>query len=83
MAKPLNSEWELKPCPENSGIQQSLKSALTTRVKQLLKDRKISDGDKLQVKLSGDGTKICRKLNLINFTFTLLNEEAVAEGIIL
>ena len=59
-------------------MQQSLKSTLTRRVQQLLKDHKISDGEKLKVKLSGDGTKICRKLNLINFTFTLLNEGAVA-----
>ena len=35
-------------------------------------------GDTLKVKLSGDGTKICRKLNLINFTFILLNEKAIA-----
>lgn len=32
----------------------------------------------LEVKLSGDGTKICRKPNLINFTFTLLNEGDIA-----
>ena len=78
LAKNLNSQWEIKPCPENSGIQQSLKSRLITRVQCLLKDEKISAGEKLQVKLSGDGTKICRKHNLINFTFTLLNEGSVA-----
>lgn len=32
----------------------------------------------MQVKLSGDGTKVYRKLNVINFAFTLLNEGAVA-----
>lgn len=39
---------------------------------------KIRVTDVLQVKPSGDGTKICRKLNLINLTFTLLNEEEIA-----
>ena len=78
MAKNLNSSWEIKPCPENSGVQQSLKSRLSIRVQHLLKGENISVGEKLQVKLSGDGTKICRKLNLINFTFTLLNEGALA-----
>ena len=35
-------------------------------------------GDTLKVKLSGDGTKIYRKLNLINFTCMILNEKAIA-----
>ena len=58
--------------------QWDLKSRLITRVQHLLNKQKISIGEKLQVKLSGDGMKICRKLNLINFTFTLLNKGAVA-----
>ena len=78
ITKNLNFSWEIKPCPENSGVQQSLKSRLSIRVQHLLKGEKISVGEKLRVKLSGDGTKICRKLNLINFTFTLLNEGALA-----
>ena len=47
---------------------------------QLVQEKKVSAGDKLQVKLSGDGTKVCRKLNLINFTFTLLNEGDLAKS---
>ena len=34
----------------------------------------------MQVKLTGDGTKICRKLNLTNFCFTVLNEGDVAKS---
>ena len=70
----LNSQWEIKPCPGNHGVQQSLSVRLQERTKHLIKSNKINSGDVLRVKLSGDGTKICRKLNLINFTFTLLNE---------
>lgn len=78
LAKHLNSKWEIKPCGSGDGVQQSLKSRLAERVRILLRERKIHSGDLLKVKLSGDGTKICRKLNLINFTFTLLNEGDVA-----
>ena len=74
----LNSLWDIKPCPEGCGMQQTLESRLVERVRQLLHTNKINAGDKLQVKLSGDGTKVCRKLNLVNFTFTLLNEEDIA-----
>ena len=74
----LNSEWEIKPCPGGSGIQQSPRSRLKEQIKYLLQQKKVASGDILKVKLSGDRTKICRKLNLINFTFTLLNEKAIA-----
>lgn len=78
LSKHLNSQWDVKPCPDNNGIQQSLTSRLTERVKFLLKQGKISEGDVLRLKLSGDGTKICRKLNMINITFTMLNEGKLA-----
>ena len=78
LAKSLNSKWHITPCPGGDGVQQSLQARLTERVALLLNENKLSPGDTLQVKLSGDGTKVCRKLNLINFTFTLLNEGDVA-----
>ena len=78
LSKLLNSQWDIKPCPDNNGIQQSLASRVIERVKFLLKQGKISEGDVLRLKLSGDGTKICRKLNMINITFTMLNEGKLA-----
>ena len=80
LAKQLNSKWQITPCPGGNGVQQSLESRLREHVNQLVQERKVSAGDKLQVKLSGDGTKVCRKLNLINFTFTLLNEGDLAKS---
>ena len=74
----MNSKWNIEPCPGNDGVQQSLESRLKERVSHLLQEGKIKSGDTLQVKLSGDGTKVCRKLNVINFTFTLLNEGEIA-----
>jgi len=58
VAKHLNSQWKLQPCPGDDGIQQSFKSRLTMRVTQLVKEENFSTGDRLKVKLSGDGTKI-------------------------
>ena len=78
LSRQLNSQWDIKPCPNNNGIQQSLASRLKERVKYLLKEKRIFAGDVLRLKLSGDGTKICRKLNMINITFTLLNEGKLA-----
>ena len=46
LANHLNFEWELKPVQETAAYN-SLKSRLTTRVKQLLQERKICDGEKL------------------------------------
>ena len=80
MAMQLNVKWEIKPCPNGNGIQQSIESRLKKRVRVLVRSRKINYGDTLQVKLSGDGTKVRRKLNLINFTFTLLNEGDMAKS---
>ena len=62
------------------GVQQSLESRLKVRIKVLLKENKIKNGETVQVKLMGDGTKICRKLNLTNFCFTVLNEGDVAKS---
>ena len=70
----LNSLWEIKSCAGNNGVQQSLSVRLQEHTKHLIKSNKINSSDVLRIKLSGDGTKICRKLNSINFTFTLLNE---------
>lgn len=63
LTKKMNSKWDIKPCPGNDGVQQSLESRLKERVCHLLQEGKVKSGDTLQVKLSGDGTKVCRKLS--------------------
>ena len=64
VAMQLIIKWEIKPSPNGNGIQQSIGSRLKERMRVVVKSRKISCGDTLQVKLSIDGTKVCRKLNL-------------------
>ena len=78
LSSQLNSQWEIQLCPGNNGIQQSFASRLEKRVKHLQQQNLLKSNDTLKVKISGDGTKVCRKLNLINITFTLLNEGTIA-----
>ena len=75
----LNSLWKIKPTPEGTvGFQQSLEERIRVHAENLIK---VSDPDSviikdrvLNVKLSGDRTKIGKRLHLVVFTFTLLND---------
>ena len=80
MASELNTKCEINLCPNGKGVQQSIQSRLRERLNVLIREDKINCGDKIQIKLLGDGTKVCRKLNLINFTFTVLNEGDLAKS---
>ena len=78
IAQTMNSEIEIKPTPNNiMGVQQSLRLRLTTClyrvVKQASKDGK-NFPDNVRVKLTGDGTRIARGLNVVNFAFTILED---------
>ena len=75
IAKKLNSEFEIKPTPNNIvGVQQSLRLRLTTCLSRLV-EQASKDGkdfpDKIRVKLNGDGTRIALGLN---FAFTILED---------
>ena len=77
----LNKLWKICPTPNNTqGVRQSLKDRLEIRISHLLK----SSGDPnspfmqeklIRVKLSEDGTKIGKRLHVVAFTFTLLEED--------
>ncbi len=77
--KELNEQWSMGPTHEGTvGVQQLLEEHLCVRVRHLLQ----TSGDnapflqdkKLHVKLLGDGTNICKRLHVVSFMFTLLNE---------
>ena len=79
----LNELWNIKPTPNNTcGVQQSLEDRLHIRISQLHKvapkDEQFRTEQKIRVKLSGDGTNIGKRLHVINFTFTLLDEGSKA-----
>ena len=78
VAQALNSEFEIKPTPNHiPGVQQSLRLRLTTCLSRLI-EQASKDGkslpDNIRVKLTGDGTRIARGLNIINFAFTILED---------
>ena len=74
----LNGLFVVSPTPDSTvGVQQSLRSRLCTRIRVL----KHANSSQLQtlskhvrVKLSADGTRVGRKLHVINITFTVLDE---------
>ena len=72
LSKTLNSEFHLSPAPNGVvGIQQSLKSRLFLCLKNY---GGLSEGDVVQVKLTGDGTNIGRSFHVVNVAFVLLND---------
>ena len=81
--KALNSKWNLSSTPgDTCGIQQSIKERLEIRLQSLIKntstDSAFRQNRKIQVKLTGDGTNIGKRLHVINVTFTILDEGAKA-----
>ena len=76
LTKKYNSSFEIKPALDGViGVQQSFKSCLISRVKNI---PQLSPTETIKVKLSGDGTNIGRNTHVVNVTFTLLNEGSVA-----
>ena len=81
----LNKLWNIRSTPNGTcGVQQTLKDRLRVRVSHLHKtaaaDAKFRSTKELNVKLAGDGTNIGKRLHVINFTFTLLDEGSLAHS---
>ena len=75
--------WNIRPTPHGTlGVQQTLHDRLKVRIAKLLQvlpDRvPLKLNKRISVKLSGDGTCIGKRLSVINFTFTILDEGSAA-----
>ena len=74
----LNSQCNIQSCPnEIIGVQQSIRARITQRLTQFVRKAKkeaISIPTTIRIKLTGDGTRIARGLNIVNFAFTILEE---------
>lgn len=74
----LNNQFVVSPTPDGTiGVQQSLRSRLHARIRVLKHARSSQQqalDKRVRVKLSADGTRIGRKLHVINITFTVLDE---------
>lgn len=79
--KEVNSRWNLKPTPgDTEGVQLGFSESLQEHIVKLQQTGEIKDGETIKIKLSGDGTDIGKRLTVVNFTFTILNEKELAMG---
>ena len=77
----LNKMWDLKPTPgEADGVQVKFADSLRKNVEILQKNGLLHPGDRIKVKLNGDGTNIGKRLTVVNFAYTILNEKQHAMG---
>lgn len=72
----INKNWNLKPTPgEQHGIQMSFRESIIEQIKRLRKAGVLNPGEMVKVKISGDGTKVGKRLNIVNITYTIINEK--------
>ena len=85
LAVSMNSKFDISPCPNGIiEVQQSLRVCIAFHIKSLSeKTKKNSDlPSTIKVKLTADGTRIARELNVVNFAFTILEEGAKAQSVV-
>lgn len=74
----LNSQCDIRSCPNGIiGVQQSIRARIVQRLTHFIQKATkegISVPTTIRIKLTGDGTRIARGLNIINFAFTILEE---------
>ena len=79
--KELNSKWNLKPTPgDTEGVQLGFSDSLQEHIVKLQQTGEIKEAETIKIKLSGDGTNIRKRLTVVNFTFTIVNEKELAMG---
>ena len=75
----LHALWSLKPTPGASdGVQVSLAASLYDQIEKLITMEQLVPSEIVKVKLIGDGTRERNRLQLLNVTYTVLREKAVA-----
>ncbi len=71
----LNAQWHIAPTPgPTEGVQVKLEESLLEHVPRLISSGRMKENDVLQLKISGDGTRVGKRLQLLNVTFTIINE---------
>ena len=71
----LNTQWNVFPTPGTAeGVQMKLKDSLMEQTSRLLKNKKLNNCNSLKIKVSGDGTRIGKRLQLLNVTYAIINE---------
>ena len=73
--KALDNQWTIKLTPgETDGVQISFKDSLLEQVERIVIQEEIAPCDVLKIKLSGDGTRVGKRLQLLNVTYSIINE---------
>ena len=76
--KSLNKHWVVYPTPGCAdGVQTKFKESVLMQLERLSRDRMIS-GNILKIKLTGDGTRIGKHLQLLNRSYCIINEGETA-----
>ena len=78
LAATLNTEFDIVPSPNGIiGVQQSLKKRIV-RCLTSLTQKSGSDviPTTIRIKLTGDGTRIGRGFNVVNFAFTIIEKNS-------
>ena len=77
--KELNANCNVKPTPgQAEGVQISFKESLEEQIIRLQEKGVLNMNTQIQVKISGDGTNIDKRLKIVNETYTILNERDTA-----
>ena len=72
----MHASWTLSPTP---GEAESAQVKFEDSLRKQLERIKLKD-EIIKVKFSGDGTQIGKRLKIVNFTYTILNEKEAAMG---
>ena len=71
----LNKQWNGFPIPGTTeGVQMKLKDCLMEQTSRLMKSNKLDNCSTVRIKIIGDGTRIGNRLQLLNVTYTNINE---------
>ena len=83
--KEINLRWEVTNTPDGTtGVQISLKKKLLGRLEHLVRtserDAEFLTREVIRVKVTGDGTWMGKRLHIVTFGFTLLEEGSAAKS---
>lgn len=62
-----------------NGVYQSIEGRLTVKLRQMSaskQDEDILQDGRIKVKISGDGTRIGKRIHVLNFVFSIIGEQA-------
>ena len=85
LTQSLNESFEISNCPNNIiGVQTSFRARVLHHLQcfiQMNTEKGIATPSTIRIKLTGDGTRIARGLDVVNIAFTIINEGSRAQSV--